>query len=92
MKHLWVGLIALLLCAAAGQQQKLTTHVSARVEAVARAICRARGLDPDHQGPPFPAGPLWEYYVGEATLFVDEYDTLMRFMGPDELVPLVPQK
>ena len=36
-----------------------------RIEFVARAICRARGLDPDHDAPPYP-GPLWESFILEA--------------------------
>lgn len=93
MSRFWVGLAALLLIGAGGQStspHKLPAQVSSRVEAVARAICRSRGLDPDHRGPPFPAGPLWEYYVPEALLFVEEYDTLEKFMGPDLPVILVP--
>jgi hypothetical protein len=45
-----------------------------RVVAVARAICIARGIDPDHVGPPFPEGPLWEFFVPDALLFLQEYD------------------
>jgi hypothetical protein len=38
-----------------------------RIEFVARAICKARGLDADHVGFPYPPGqPLWESYIVEA--------------------------
>jgi hypothetical protein len=93
MRRFLVGLVALLLCAAGGQQKlrsyhPIPTHVDARVEAVARAICRARGINPDHVGPPFPQGPLWEFYIPQAVEFVDEYDALMHFIGPDVMSPL----
>jgi hypothetical protein len=45
-----------------------------RIEAVARAICQAKGIDPDHIGPPFPEGPLWEFFIPDAALFIKEYD------------------
>jgi hypothetical protein len=45
-----------------------------RIEAVARAICQAKGIDPDHVGPPFPEGPLWEFFIPDAALFIKEYD------------------
>jgi hypothetical protein len=45
-----------------------------RVEAVARAICVARGVDPDHVGAPFPDGPIWEFFIPDAVLFLAEYD------------------
>jgi hypothetical protein len=45
-----------------------------RVEAVARAICLARGVNPDHVGAPFPEGPIWEFFIPDAVLFLAEYD------------------
>lgn len=89
-------LLALLLCSAAGHKQQFIPRpvtpvpgqVTARVEAVARAICRAKGIDPDHVGPPFPQGPLWEFFVPDAILFLQELDAAESFMGPDHPVPL----
>ena len=45
-----------------------------RIETVARAICLARGIDPDTEGLPYPPGPIWEYFVPEASLFLAQYD------------------
>jgi hypothetical protein len=45
-----------------------------RIEAVARAICVARGVNPDHVGPPFPDGPIWEFFIPDAVMFLAEYD------------------
>jgi len=69
-----VSLIALLVGIGAGlQHQKPKEQINLeriaksdpRIEFVARAICRARGLDPDHDAPPYP-GPLWESFILEA--------------------------
>jgi hypothetical protein len=49
-----------------------------RIEAVARAICKAKGIDPDHVGPPFPEGPLWEFFIVDAALFLKEYDAAVQ--------------
>ena len=45
-----------------------------RIERVARAICRLQGIDPDHEGPPFPEGPVWELKIPEAMKFLAELD------------------
>jgi len=45
-----------------------------RIETVARAICRLRGIDPDHVGFPYPDGPVWEYMIPQAMLFLAEHD------------------
>jgi len=38
-----------------------------RIEFVARALCRARGIDPDFVGFPYPPGePVWETFIIEA--------------------------
>ena len=47
-----------------------------RIERVARAICRLRGIDPDHEGPPFPEGPIWELFIPEAMKFLAELDAV----------------
>lgn len=51
-----------------------------RIERIARAICRLRGIDPDHKGPPFPEGPVWELFIPEAMRFLAELDAA----EPDE--------
>lgn len=48
-----------------------------RIERVARALCIVRGIDPDHVGPPFPDGPLWEVYIPEAMRFLAQLDAAM---------------
>lgn len=48
-----------------------------RIERVARAICRLRGIDPDHEGPPFPEGPIWELFIPEAMKFLAELDAVI---------------
>ena len=48
-----------------------------RIERVARAICRLRGIDPDHQGPPFPEGPVWETLIPQAMMFLAELDAAL---------------
>lgn len=48
-----------------------------RIERVARAICRLRGIDPDHEGPPFPEGPIWELFIPEAMKFLAELDAVV---------------
>jgi hypothetical protein len=47
-----------------------------RVERVARAICRLKGIDPDHEGPPYPQGPIWEFFIPQAMQFIAQYDAL----------------
>jgi hypothetical protein len=49
-------------------------HITKRVEAVARAICRAKGIDPDYSGSPYPPGPVWKYFIPDAFLFIQELD------------------
>ena len=92
MRRAWVLLA--LLCLAAGQKHMVPVpaQVSARVEAVARAICRARGINPDHVGPPYPQGPVWEFFIPEAIEFLKELDAAQSFTGPDRPVILVPSK
>lgn len=48
-----------------------------RIERVARALCIVRGIDPDHVGPPFPQGPLWEFYIPEAMRFLAQLDAAL---------------
>ena len=92
MSRFWVGAIIVLLCCAAAPKlrsvQPMPSHVSARVEAIARAICRARGINPDHVGPPYPQGPLWEYFIPDAIQFLEELDAEHNFTGPDYPVPV----
>ena len=45
-----------------------------RLEAVARAICIARGINPDWEGLPYPPGPVWEYFVPDAAVFLAQFD------------------
>ena len=45
------------------------TAARQRVERVARAKCRANGIDPDHIGDPY-NGPVWRLYVTEARSFL----------------------
>lgn len=45
-----------------------------RIELVARAICRLRGIDPDFQGFPYSDGPVWEYMIPQAMLFLAQLD------------------
>ena len=87
-------LVALLVALSAqGQPTRLRSPrpvpdvVSARVEAVARAICRAKGIDPDHVGAPYPQGAVWQYFIPQAIEFLDEYDAVVHFLGPD--VPII---
>lgn len=44
-----------------------------RIEFMARIICKSRGLDPDHNAPPYP-GPLWEQFILSARDFLAEDD------------------
>lgn len=53
-----------------------------RIERVARAICRQRGIDPDHRGPPFPDGPVWELFIPQAAEFVAAMDALNGLAAP----------
>jgi len=72
---LLLALILVALLVAGADQKKPKAQVDLekiaasdpRIEFVARAICKARGLDPDHMGFPYPPGePLWEAYIIEA--------------------------
>lgn len=49
------------------------TAARERVERVARAKCRANGINPDHEGDPY-AGPVWRLYLAEARTFVAMLD------------------
>jgi hypothetical protein len=59
-----------------------------RIEFVARSICRARGLDPDHDDLPYP-GPLWERFILEARdlLAADDAAEEWRNRHPGRLGP-----
>src|SRR5262249_57553457 len=48
--------------------------MTARVEAVARALCRARNIDPDHEGEPYPPGPVWQMFRQQAREFITMRD------------------
>ena len=61
------------------QAQVDLEHIAAsdpRIEYIARALCIAQGLDPDHDEPPYP-GPLWERFILEARDFLAEEDAQM---------------
>jgi hypothetical protein len=45
-----------------------------RIEVLARAICSARGINPDYRGFPYPPGPVWETYILQARDFLAAYD------------------
>jgi len=45
------------------------------IEAIARAKCRARGIDPDRTGGPYSA-PVWRLYQQEAKDFIAMYNTI----------------
>ena len=50
-----------------------------RIEYVARALCIARGLNPDHMGFPYPPSEaLWEAFILEARDFLAESDAARR--------------
>ena len=49
-----------------------------RIEAIARVICKARGIDPDYTGPLYPYGPIWRMFIPEAREAIMEYDVLHR--------------
>jgi len=74
-----LGTVALAIGIGAGlQQQKSPARLSLeaiaahdpRIEFVARAICRARGIYPDYQGFPYPPGPVWETFILQARDFL----------------------
>jgi hypothetical protein len=44
-----------------------------RIEILARAICVARGINPDRTGPPY-RGPVWELYILQARDFLAAFD------------------
>jgi hypothetical protein len=44
-----------------------------RIEPIARALCIAHGLDPDHDAFPYP-GPLWERFILQARDYLAEHD------------------
>ena len=46
-----------------------------RIEYLARQICIARGLDPDHSAFPYP-GPLWERYIIQTRDFLAAVDAV----------------
>ena len=50
-----------------------------RIEYIARALCWAHGLDPDHDAFPYP-GPLWERFIIEARDYLTEHDTLDEWL------------
>ena len=47
---------------------------TARIEAVAPALCRARNIDPDHQGEPYPPGPVRRMFRQQAAEFIAMHD------------------
>jgi hypothetical protein len=53
--------------------EKIASHDS-RIEKLARAICGARGINPDYQGFPYPPGPVWETFIVQARDFLAAYD------------------
>jgi len=76
----WIALAFVVLVAAAGAKPRKPIEVYAlgdpRIEAVARALCRAKGIDPDHTGYPYPDGPVWETLIPKAREFVLSYDAV----------------
>jgi hypothetical protein len=52
-----------------------------RIEVIARALCRAHGLDPDHDAFPYP-GPLWERFVLQAKDYLTESDAYDQWRKP----------
>ena len=82
MRRGWVLLALCLVILAGGGQQKPRSQLDLealaasdpRIEVVARALCRAHGLDPDHDSPPYP-GPLWERFIIQAHDYLVARDT-----------------
>ena len=71
-----IGSVLLLALAADGAfkprlQENLEkiARSDSRIEFVARALCKARGIDPDYQGAPY-AGPVWEIFIVQARDFL----------------------
>jgi hypothetical protein len=56
---------------------------TARIEAVARALCRARNIDPDHQAEPYPPGPVWQMFRKEAREFIAMHDAAAESVGDE---------
>jgi len=50
-----------------------------RIEAIARAVIAARGINPDYQGFPYPPGPVWETYILQARDFLAAHDAAEAF-------------
>lgn len=50
-----------------------------RIEYIARAICRARGIDPDYRGFPYPPGPVWEIYIVRARDLIAAFDAMAQW-------------
>lgn len=50
-----------------------------RIEYVARAICVARGINPDYRGFPYPPGPVWETFILQARDFLAADDAADRW-------------
>jgi len=46
-----------------------------QIEAVARAKCKARGIDPDYAEGPY-SGPVWKLYQLQAKDFIAMYNAL----------------
>jgi hypothetical protein len=55
-------------------------RIDVRAERVARAKCRARGIDPDHVGG-HDALPAWRLFEKEAHDFVAMFDALVKEMS-----------
>ena len=50
-----------------------------RVELVCRALCRAKGVDPDHEGEPYaPGHKAWELYKVQASEFIAMYEAMQQ--------------
>jgi hypothetical protein len=54
--------------------------VDPRVEAIARVICIAKGIDPDYEGLPYPPGPVWRMFIQEARIYIAAYDADQKFL------------
>jgi len=75
MRRGWalLAICLVILTSAAGQKPRAQVDLEKiaardpRIEVVARAICAARGIDPDYKGFPYPPGqPVWETFIVEA--------------------------
>ena len=53
-----------------------------RIEVLARAICAARGINPDYQGFPYPPGPVWETFILQARDLLAELDAYQHLKPP----------